>query len=66
MSAVKIITAITGTLTALGGLLLAINNFVKDEPAVPQPVTTIIIQEVGDYDTFVQETDLEYYQDLKR
>jgi len=66
VSAVKIITAITGTLTALGGLLLAINNFVKDEPAAPQPITTIIIQQPGDYQEFVDSTELEYYENLKR
>ncbi len=66
MSAAKIITAITGMLTAIGGLILAINTMFGDEGNTPQPITHIIIQEVGDYDTFVQETDLEYYQDLKR
>ena len=66
MSATKILTAIAAVLTAMGGLIMAINTMFGDEGSAPQPVTTIIIQEVGDYDNFVQETDLEYYQDLKR
>lgn len=66
MSASKIITAITALITALGGLILAINTFFDDSEQAPQPITQIIIQEVGDYQQFVDNTDLEYYQDLKR
>jgi len=29
-------------------------------------VTHIIIQEIGDYQQFVDDTDLEYYEHLKR
>tara|TARA_R100000152_G_C6725033_1_gene150417 strand:+ start:213 stop:413 length:201 start_codon:yes stop_codon:yes gene_type:complete len=66
MSVSKIITAITALITAIGGLILAINTFFDDSEQVPQPITQIIIQEVGDYQQFVDNTDLEYYQDLKR
>jgi hypothetical protein len=65
MSATKIITAITALITAIGGLLIAVNTFLGDE-AAPQPVTHIIIQEIGDYQQFVDDTDLEYYEHLKR
>ena len=64
MSATKTITAITAMLTAIGGLLIAVNTFLGDETA-PQPVTHIIIQEVGDYQQFVDNTDLSYYEGMK-
>ena len=66
MSASKILTAIAAVLTAMGGLIMAINTMFGSGGDAPQPITHIIIQEVGDYDNFVQETDLEYYQDMKR
>ena len=66
MSAAKIITAITGMLTAVGGLILAINTMFGDEGNTPQPITTIIIQQPGDYQEFVDSTELEYYEHLKR
>jgi len=66
MSASKIITAITALITAIGGLLIAINTFLGDSEQAPQPITQIIIQEIGDYQQFVDDTDLEYYQDMKR
>jgi len=65
MSFSKIITAITAMLTAVGGLVLAINTMFGDEDHTPQPITHIIIQEVGDYNDFVQETNLEIYEHLK-
>jgi hypothetical protein len=64
MSATKIITAITAMLTAVGGVIMAINTMFGDE-AAPQPVTHIIIQEVGDYQQFVDNTDLSYYEGMK-
>ena len=65
MSATKIITAITAILTAVGGLIVAINTMFGDEGNGPQPITTIIIQEVGDYQQFVENTDLSYYEGMK-
>ena len=65
MSATKIITAITAMLTAVGGLIVAINTMFGDEGNGPQPITTIIIQEVGDYQQFVEDTDLSYYEGMK-
>jgi hypothetical protein len=64
MSATKIVTAITAMLTAVGGLIVAINTMFEDE-ATPQPVTHIIIQQVGDYQEFVDNTDLSYYEGMK-
>jgi len=64
VSATKIITAITGMITAVGGLIIAINTMFDDEQA-PQPITHIIIQEVGDYDDFLENTNLEQYDNLK-
>ena len=64
MSATKIITAITALVTAVGGLIVAINTMFDDEQA-PQPITHIIIQEVGDYADFLETTDLEQYSSLK-
>jgi len=64
MSATKIVTAITAMLTAVGGLIVAINTMFGDE-ATPQPVTHIIIQQVGDYQEFVDNTDLSYYEGMK-
>ena len=65
MSFTKIITAITALATAMGGLIVAINTMFGDENSEPQPVTTIIIQEVGDYQQFVENTDLSYYEGMK-
>ena len=65
MSATKIITAITAMLTAVGGLIVAINTMIGDEGNGPQPITTIIIQEVGDYQQFVENTDLSFYEGMK-
>ena len=65
MSFTKIITAITALATAMGGLIVAINTMFGDEGNAPQPVTTIIIQEVGDYQQFVNNTDLSYYEGMK-
>ena len=65
MSATKIITAITAMLTAVGGLIVAINTMFGDEGNGPQPITTIIIQEVGDYQQFVEKTDLSFYEGMK-
>ena len=65
MSATKIITAITAMLTAVGGLIVAINTMFGDEGNGPQPITTIIIQEVGDYQQFVENTDLSFYEGMK-
>ena len=65
MSATKIITAITAMLTAVGGLIVAINTMFGDEGSGPQPVTHIIIQQVGDYQEFVDNTDLSYYEGMK-
>tara|TARA_R100001082_G_scaffold110591_1_gene90947 strand:- start:4987 stop:5187 length:201 start_codon:yes stop_codon:yes gene_type:complete len=66
MSFTKILTAITATITAMGGLIVAINTMFGDEEVVPQPVTHIIIQEVGDYADFLESTDLEEYNNLKQ
>ena len=65
MSATKIVTAITAMLTAVGGLIVAINTMFGDEGNGPQPITTIIIQEVGDYQQFVENTDLSFYEGMK-
>jgi hypothetical protein len=65
MSFTKIITAITALATAMGGLIVAINTMFGDEDSGPQPITTIIIQEVGDYQQFVENTDLSYYEGMK-
>ena len=65
MSATKIITAITAMLTAVGGLIVAINTMFGDEGNGPQPITTIIIQEVGDYQQCVENTDLSFYEGMK-
>ena len=65
MAATKIITAITAMLTAVGGLIVAINTMFGDEGNGPQPITTIIIQEVGDYQQFVENTDLSFYEGMK-
>ena len=65
MSATKIIKAITAMLTAVGGLIVAINTMFGDEGNGPQPITTIIIQEVGDYQQFVENTDLSFYEGMK-
>ena len=65
MSATKIITAITAMLTAVGGLIVAINTMFGDEGNGPQPITTLIIQEVGDYQQFVENTDLSFYEGMK-
>jgi len=65
MSFSKIITAITALVTAVGGLILAINTMFDDGDVAPQPITHIIIQEVGDYADFLEGTNLEEYQDLK-
>ena len=60
----KIIAAVTALVTAVGGLLVALG--VGKGDSGPQPVTTIIIQEVGDYQNFLDETDLSYYDNLRR
>ncbi len=60
----KIIAAIAALVTAVGGLLVALG--VGGGNSNPQPVTHIIIQEVGDYQNFVNDTDLSYYDDMKR
>jgi len=65
MSVSKIITAIAALITAIGGLLIAINTMFDDGDVAPQPITHIIIQEIGDYADFLEETNLEEYQDLK-
>lgn len=60
----KIIVAIAALVTAVGGLLVALG--VGEGNSNPQPVTTIIIQQPGDYQEFVNNTDLSYYDNFKR
>jgi hypothetical protein len=64
-SIVKIMGAIAALITAMGGLIVAINTMFGDESA-PQPITTIIIREPGDYQDFVENTDLHYYDQYKQ
>jgi len=59
----KIIAAIAALVTAVGGLLVALG--VGGGDSSPQPVTTIIIQQPGDYQEFVNNTDLSYYDNFK-
>ena len=59
----KIIAAIAALVTAVGGLLVALG--VGEGDSKPQPVTTIIIQQPGDYQEFVNDTDLSQYDNLK-
>tara|TARA_R100001198_G_scaffold93443_1_gene74295 strand:- start:54 stop:248 length:195 start_codon:yes stop_codon:yes gene_type:complete len=59
----KLLAGITALITAVGGLLVALRG---GGESMPQPITQIIIQDVGDYQNFVQETDLAEYQQFKR
>ncbi len=62
----KLLAGITGLITAAGGLLVALRG---GGEALPQPITQIIIQDVGDYQEFVDGTTgnvAEYYQHLKQ
>ena len=59
----KVIAAVTALITAVGGLLVALG--VGQGDSGPQPVTTIIIQQPGDYQEFVNNTDLSQYDNFK-
>ena len=59
----KLLAGITALITAVGGLLVALRG---GGESMPQPITQIIIQDVGDYQNFVQETDLAQYQQFKQ
>jgi hypothetical protein len=62
----KLLAGITALITAVGGLLVALRG---GGEALPQPITQIIIQDIGDYQEFVDNTTgnvAEYYQDMKR
>ena len=58
----KLLAGITALITAAGGLLVALRG---GGESLPQPITNIIIQDIGDYQQFVDGTDLEYYNDMK-
>lgn len=53
----KVIGAITALIASVTGLLVAL----RGGDSAPQPITHIIIQEVGDYQNFVDNTDLPQY-----
>ena len=53
----KVIGAITALIASITGLLVAL----RGGDSSPQPITHIIIQEVGDYQNFVDNTDLPQY-----
>ena len=57
----KVIGAITALIASVTGLLVAL----RGDDATPQPITHIIIQEVGDYQQFVDQTDLPQFEHLK-
>lgn len=59
----KLIVACTALITAVTGAVVA---FTGGGDNSPQPVTTIIIQQPGDYQNFLDTTDLSQYQDLKQ
>ena len=60
---VKILGAIAALATAITGTVVAFTGGCDNSP---QPVTTIIIQQPGDYQNFLDTTDLSQYQDLKQ
>ena len=57
----KVIGALTALIAAVTGLLVAL----RGDDATPQPITHIIIQEVGDYQQFVDQTELPQFEHLK-
>ena len=57
----KVIGALTALLASVTGLLVAL----RGGDATPQPITHIIIQEVGDYQQFVDQTELPQFEHLK-
>ena len=59
----KLLAGITALITAVGGLLVALRG---GGESMPQPITQIIIQDVGDYQQFIDQTDLDQYQQFKR
>lgn len=59
----KFIAAGAALITAIGGLLGVVLNSGGDNS--PQPITHIYITEVGDYENFVNSTDLEQYTGMK-
>jgi len=61
----KLLAGITGLITAAGGLLVALRG---GGESLPQPITQIIIQDIGDYQEFVDSTTgnvAEYYEHMK-
>mgnify|MGYP003120891776 CR=1 FL=1 len=51
--ATKLIAAIAALLTAVGGVIAGVKTLTSDD--APIPVTTIIIQEPGDYANYLAE-----------
>jgi hypothetical protein len=58
----KLLAGITALITAVGGMIVALQG--GGEP-MPQPITQIIIQDIGDYQQFIDQTDLDQYQQFK-
>jgi hypothetical protein len=59
----KFLAAGAALITAIGGLLGVVLNSGGDSS--PQPITHIYITEMGDYQEFVDSTDLEHYTGMK-
>jgi hypothetical protein len=59
---IKVMSGLAALATAIGGMVVA---FTGGGEEGPQPIVQIIIQGAGDYQEFVDNTDLEYYQHLK-
>ena len=57
----KVIGVLTALIASVTGLLVAL----RGGDATPQPITHIIIQEVGDYQQFVDQTELPQFEHLK-
>ncbi len=60
----KFLAAGAALITAIGGLLSVVLD--SGGEVLPQPITHIHIVEIGDYQDFVDNTDLEYYTEMKR
>jgi len=60
---IKILGAVAALITAIGGLIIALRG---GGESTPQPITTIIIQESGDYQNFVENTNLSQYDQHKQ
>ena len=64
-SRMKRLAAILTALAAVIGSVSALIVSITGGEAAPQPITHIIIQEIGDYQDFVEQTELPQFEHLK-